>query len=186
MPRLPPPLVLPPPACAGVTDSNGPRLRVHHNTDTEHIHISSYLINRRENTVNVSGATDATEVATPQLSFSPQSLVEPNLDTPSTQYSAAWSPARSTGSNDSSDGLSPADSRQRFRPILFARYQSRGMHVMAWSSGAYCQRAFAVRLRHGQYHRQPFICSRPGLNFGAPSMLDFAPQSLGITNFSQE
>ncbi|TDL26234.1 hypothetical protein BD410DRAFT_784304 [Rickenella mellea] len=37
--------------------------------------------------------------ATPRLAFTPPSLTDSNLDTPNTQY--VWSPARSTGSNES-------------------------------------------------------------------------------------
>lgn len=52
----------------------------------------------------------SSEQITPRLSYSPSSLIEPNLDTPSTQYSGIWSPAHSTGSNDSSDSGSSISS----------------------------------------------------------------------------
>ncbi len=125
----PPPLVLPPPACAGVPTPMAQGY-VSTITQTQNIYTSVPTLSIDEKNVNVSGATDATEVATPQLSFSPQSLVEPNLDTPSTQYSAAWSPARSTGSNDSSDGLSPPTHASAFAP--FSSLDTKVAECMSW------------------------------------------------------
>jgi len=179
----PPPLVLPPPACAGVPTSTTQTTTSFSQNIYTYVPTSKLSID--EKPVNVPGAMDATEVATPRLSFSPQSLVEPNLDTPSTQYSAAWSPARSTGSNDSSDGLSPPTHVSAFAP--FSSLDTKVAECMSWRGhqvhtvNEHSLYGFDTANTTGTFHLQP-----PMLNFGAPSMLDFAPQSLGITNFSQE
>ncbi|KAI5123700.1 hypothetical protein M0805_001726 [Coniferiporia weirii] len=47
---------------------------------------------------------------TPRLSYSPLSLVEPNLDTPNTFCNSSWSPAHSTTSTDSSESSSSGSS----------------------------------------------------------------------------
>ncbi|KLO04713.1 hypothetical protein SCHPADRAFT_911489 [Schizopora paradoxa] len=122
----------------------------------------------------------AADIPTPRLSYSPQSLVEPNLDTASTQYSAAWSPARSIGSNDSSDGSSPPNYIG-----ASASFSSLDTKVAECMSRR-CQHANNAASTHGfdmptaagqMQYPMPYI--------GAPSTLNFAPQATGIPSFGQ-
>ncbi|KLO14634.1 hypothetical protein SCHPADRAFT_927776 [Schizopora paradoxa] len=164
----PPPLVLPPPACAGTNIS----MQKHFTA------ANSYTPSHTSKLCSEVSSMDAADIPTPRLSYSPQSLVEPNLDTPSTQYSAAWSPARSIGSNDSSDGSSPPNYIGAY--ASFSSLDTKVAECMSWRR----QHANNAASFHG-FDMMTAAAAGPMLHFGAPSMLDFAPQATGIPSFGQ-